>query len=67
MKACEVGNYPEVSVKALYEEYAKRPEVEPYMPPKLHKGRTLSKRYFWDVVGTIFAEEVDSIIKHANE
>ena len=67
VKPCDVGHYPEVSVKALYEEFAKRKEVEPYMPPKIHKGRTLSKKYFWDVVGSIYPDEIGAIILHANE
>ena len=67
VKSCDVGHYPEVSVKALYEEYAQRKEVEPYMPPKLHKGRTLNKKYFWDVVGSIFPDEISSTIQYANE
>ena len=54
-------------MKSLYDEFAERPEVQPYMPPKLHKGRTLSKRYFWDVVGTVYPDEVEAIIRHANE
>ena len=53
-------------MKALYDEFATRPEAVPYMPPKLHKGRTLSKPYFFDVVGTLFPDELDAILKHAN-
>ena len=37
------------------------------MPPKVHKGRTLDKNYFWTVVNTVLPEEVDAILKHANE
>ena len=66
MSPFNVGHYPKISVKSLYDEFAKRPEVEPYMPPKVHKGRTLDKKYFWDVVGTLFPDEVDAMVKHAN-
>ena len=67
VKPCDVGHYPEVSVKALYEQFAKRKEIEPYMPPKVHKGRTLNKKYFWDVIGSIFQDKIASIVLHANE
>ena len=43
VKPVDVGNYPEVSVKALYKEFADRPEILPYMPPKINKGRSCDK------------------------
>ena len=39
VKFVDVGHYPEVSVKNMYEEFAKRPQVVLYMPPKINKGR----------------------------
>ena len=36
------------------------------MPPKTTKGKTLDKKYFFDVVSTLHEEELQSIIKHAN-
>jgi len=39
IKAVNVGHYPEVSVKALYEEYLNRPEVKIFLPNDLPKGR----------------------------
>ena len=67
IKPCDPGHWPEVAVKHLYDDFSKRPEVEPYMPPKVHKGRTLDKKYCFEVWNTIFPAEIDAILKHANE
>ena len=58
MRSVAVGHYPEVSVKALYEEYKDRPEVKPYWPPKVSKGRTLNKEYFFNIMNTFVNEEL---------
>ena len=39
VKHTEVGNYQEISVKGLYDEFTKRPDVKPYFPDKLAKGK----------------------------
>ena len=39
VKSVSVGHFPEVSVKDLYEEYSKRPEIKLYLPNELQKGR----------------------------
>ena len=66
LKPADPGHYPEVSVKALYSEYAERPEIKPYMPPKVNKGRTLQKEYFFNIVNTFFHDELKAILEHAN-
>ena len=43
VKPVDVGYYPELFVKALYAEYAARPEIQPYLPPKINKGRQCDK------------------------
>ena len=61
------GSWPECGVKHIYEEVSKRSEMKPFMPPKIHKGRTLLKQYFYNVYHSIFPQEVESILRHANE
>ena len=39
IKWVDVGNYPEVSVKALYAEFSQRSDVAIYLPTKINKGR----------------------------
>lgn len=66
VKWVDVGHYPEISVKALYKEFAERPEVNIYLPPKINKGRQCDKQYFWNVVNTICNQELEAILDHAN-
>jgi len=65
VKAVHVGNFPEISVKKLYTEFAIRPEMRPYLPEKLAKGKQLEKEYFFNVVNTLFHEELQAIVAHA--
>ena len=67
MKSVDMGHYPEVSVKALYADYAERPAIKPYLPPKLHKGRQCDKDYFFTIVNSICEGEVAAIMNHANQ
>ena len=62
----DAGCYPELSVKTLYAEYEDRPEIKPYLPPKINKGRSCDKSYFWNVVNTITSGEVEAMVDHAN-
>ena len=62
LKPVEVGNYPELSVKKLYAEFADRPTVKPYMPPKVIKGRQIDKRYFFNIVHTMHSDELSSMM-----
>ena len=62
----DAGCYPELSVNKLYAEYEDRPEIKPYLPPKVNKGRTCDKTYFWNVVNTITEGEVESMVDYAN-
>ena len=60
------GHWPEVSVKGLYKEFSERQEIQPYLPNKLNKGRTLDKTYFFNIVSTFFSAELKSILEYAN-
>ena len=62
-----VGHYPEVSVKVLYPEYTDRVEISQYLPPKICKGRTLDKSYFFNIMNTFLHEELKSMLEYANE
>ena len=66
LKPVTVPNYPEVSVKALWEQYKDRKEVHRYWPPKLAEGRTLDRQYFFDVLNTFLGEELKAILDHAH-
>ena len=66
LRPVEAGHYPEVSVKHLYDEFSVRPEIQKYMAPKLNKGRTLDKEYFFNIVNSHYSKELQSILKHAS-
>ena len=36
------------------------------MPPKVNKGRTLNKEYFFNIVSTFANQELQEILQHAN-
>ena len=58
LKPVNAGNYPEVSVKHLFDEFSVRPQIQKYMPPKLNKGRTLWKEYFFNIVNSHYGPEL---------
>ena len=66
LKPIETGHYPELAVVKLYEEFSKRDLVKPYLPPKLTKGKMLDKRYFFNVVNTLYEGELSSMLEFAN-
>ena len=36
------------------------------MPPKINQGRQVDKEYFWNIVNTLFEDEVDAMVSHAH-
>ena len=50
LKPVTVGFFDEISVKGLYEEFSQRTTIKPYMPPKIYKGRTVFRSYFFDII-----------------
>ena len=65
LKTVDVGHYPEISVKGLYAEFADRPTVKPYMPPKQSKSRQIDKTYFFNIVNSQHEDELTAILRHA--
>ena len=66
LRTVAIANFPEVSVKTLWDEYKDRKEVKDYFPPKLCKGRTLDRTYFFNVLNTFLGEELKAILDHAH-
>ena len=58
LKPVCVGHWPEVSVKGLYDEYIKRPQVMMHCPPKNEKKRPLDKTYLFNIINTFHGEEL---------
>ena len=66
LRTISVPAHPELAVHKLYTEFASRAAIAVYMPPKLCKGRSLDKSYFWNVVNTLSPSEVQAMLKHDN-
>ena len=58
LKPVDAGHFPEVSVKGLYDDFASRPEIKKFLPPHVNKGRTMDKKYFFDIVNTFAHQEL---------
>ncbi len=65
MLEISVPHYDELSVKSFYGKMLTRPELQPYFPDKYAKGRQCDRDYFWNVVNTIFPDEVGALIDNA--
>lgn len=66
LKTVNVGFYPEVSVKNLYDDYSSRADVKPYLPDKLPVGKQMDKEYFFNIVNTLYEEELQMMMQYAN-
>ena len=43
-----------------------REPVKIYLPDKLPKGKAMDKEYFFNIVNTLYPEELQTIVAHAN-
>ena len=59
-------HFDELSVKRLYPEVKKIPEVNIFFPDKLRKGVALNRVYFFNVLNTVMPGYVEKLIQHAN-
>ena len=66
LRVVDAGHYPEISVLHLYNDFSTRPEIQKFMPPKVNKGRTLWKEYFFNIVNSHYGPELQSMLRHAN-
>ena len=66
VKMIDVGNFPELAVKKIYAEFATRPELKAYLPPKINKGRQCDKQWFFNLINSFYEEELEAIVAHAN-
>ena len=67
LKPVHVGNFQEVSVKNLYNEFYEREEVNQYLPERMAKGKQIDREYFFNIVNTKCNEELQSIVAHAHK
>ena len=58
LKTVNVGNFQEVSVKHLYDDFSKREDLTTYFPDTIPKGKQIDREYFFNIVNTICNEEL---------
>ena len=64
----EIPNYPEISVKNLYDDAMNDPEVAQYLPTLKQTSNKLPERqFFFGVLSTLCQEYVQEIVREAHE
>ena len=61
----EAPKYDELSVKSLFPGFEKDPEIMSYFPDRLPKGRLPERRYFFNVLNTVYPEFTSELIQTA--
>lgn len=64
----KIPNYAEISVKNLYPQAIKDPEVAAYLPPLDEKSQKLPEReFFFGIMATLKNEYMKTIIRDAHK
>jgi len=58
--------FDEIGIKALYDEALKMQGKTKYFPDKYAKSRQCDRSYFYNVLNSLYPEEVKEVINHAN-
>jgi hypothetical protein len=67
LKLIEVPNYGELSVKNMFEDVMRDPEVSQYLPDKnMLSGKLPERDFFFGVLATIKHEYLSKVIKDAH-
>ena len=66
VKFCNVPAYDEIGVKALYKKVLKLPGMGIFFPDSMPKGKQCCKKYMYNIWNTIHPEDVEEILKVAN-
>ena len=64
---CNVPAFDEIGVKALYTKVIELPGMSKYFPSSLPKGKQCCKQYMYNVWNTIYPEDVQAVLEHANK
>ena len=60
-------HFEELSVKNLYPQFLKDPNMMRFFPDKYPKGKGPPRDYFFNVLNTIYPEYLAKILAHADE
>jgi hypothetical protein len=67
VKQINPPKYDEISVCNLYLRYCEDPKFMAYMPDHLPKGKLPDRRYFFNVLNTVYEAQTQRMIEHANK
>ena len=67
VRMVNVPTYDEVSVSNLYSMMIQRPGMAKYFPDTYPKGRQCCRDYMFNVWHTVHPQDVEKVIKFANE
>ena len=65
--AIEVPHYDELSVKNIFPQFKKDPNMMRFFPDVYPKGKGPLREYFFNVLNTIYPEYLAKILAHAAE
>ena len=67
VRAINPPRFDEISVKQLYDECMKLPNMRLYFPDKFPKGRQCQREYFFNILNTLHPEETRKMIINAKK
>ena len=67
LRAINVPKFDELSVKSIFPLLAKDEKFMQYMPDRCPQGRYPDRRFFFNILNTIYPERTQSIIENANK
>ena len=63
----QVPHYDELSVKSLYPQFKKDPDMMKFFPDTYPKGKGPPRDYFFNILNTIHPDYLAQIMAHADE
>ena len=66
LKTCSPPAYDEIGVKKLYEKIIKQDGMSDYFPETYPKGAQCDRTYMYNIWNTLYPEDVEQVINHAN-
>ena len=60
-------HYDELSVRALWPQFREDATLSKYFPDNFADGKGPSRKYFFDVLNTLYPEYLREVMGHANE
>ena len=63
----KVPEYQELSVKAIWPQFAKDPAMQQFFPDRFPKGKGPPREYFFNVLNTMHPEYLAQVMAHSNK